>query len=88
VAHLIDLNQRFDLESKSAAEMQTELGHIDDVLAKTFDSLPDDLSAAFTPSGTVERTPGPTGVWNRLLRLLGLGGDNKTPTPDTALNTP
>src|SRR5262249_28289957 len=88
VAHLIDLNQRFDLESKSAAELQTELGHIDDVLAKTFDSLPDDLSAAFGSPGTVEHNPGPTGVWDRLLRILGLGGNTKIKTPGTAMDRP
>jgi hypothetical protein len=88
VAHLIDLNQRFDAESRSAAELQTELGHIDDVLAKTFDSLPDDLSAAFASSGMVERNPGPTGVWDRLLRLLGLNGESKPKTSDTAMQTP
>ena len=88
VAHLIDVNQRFDLESKSAAEMQTELGHIDDVLAKTFDSLPDDLSPIFASPGAAEAKPAPSGLWNRLLRLLGLDGEAKNQHLTAGAGTP
>jgi hypothetical protein len=83
VAHLIELNQRFDAESKSAAELQGELGQIDEVLAKTFDSLPDDLSQAFASPASAPTSPTPAGIWNRLLRLLGLRGDNKLAKSDT-----
>jgi hypothetical protein len=77
VAHLIEINQRFDLESKAAAELQTELGQIDDVLAKTFESLPDDLTPIFGSSGAVDSKPAATGLWSRLLRLLGLDRDKQ-----------
>jgi len=87
VAHLIEVNQRFDLESKSAAELQTELGQMDDVLAKTFDALPDDLSPIFASPTASPAKPGPTGLWSRLLRLLGLEGGTDKPV-NTAMETP
>ncbi len=77
VAHLIDVNQRFDLESKAAAELQTELGQIDDVLAKTFESLPDDLAPIFNPAPSPDAKPASNGLWNRLLRLIGLSRESK-----------
>jgi hypothetical protein len=83
VAHLMDVSQRFDAESKSAAELQTELGQIDEVLAKTFDSLPDDLTPIFASPASAETKPAPTGLWNRLLRLLGLDSDNKNKVAST-----
>src|SRR5262249_12329936 len=80
-AHLIALNQRFDAESRVLDELQTELGHIDDVLARTFDSLPDDLSAAFSSPGAKRANSGPSGIWDRLLHILNLGGEkNAQPT--------
>ncbi len=86
VAHLMDIHQRFDAESKSAAEMQAELGQIDEVLAKTFDSLPDDLSPVFGSTPGVETKPVQTGLWNRLLHLLGFGGDSSNKSINTAAN--
>jgi hypothetical protein len=77
VAHLIELNQRFDLESKSATELQTELGKIDDVLGKTFESLPDDLTPIFATPGKSDTKPAPSGIWERLRRFLGLAGESK-----------
>lgn len=77
IAHLIDVNQRFDLESKSAAELQTELGRMDEVLAKTFDSLPDDLTPIFASGVPNESKPAPIGLWDRLLRLIGMGKDKE-----------
>ena len=41
--------------------MQTELGHIDEVLAKTFDALPDDLTPIFATRGTAEPKRRPAG---------------------------
>ena len=82
VARLIQVNQRFDSESRAAAEMQVELSQID-VLAKTFDSLPDDLTPAFAGSSPAESKPASTGLWTGL-RLLGLGGEAKNITVTSA----
>jgi hypothetical protein len=84
VAHLIEVSQRFDAESQSAAQLQQELGHIDDVLAKTFDSLPDDLSPVFAPSHTPQTPAVNGGIWNRLLRLLGMDATAKSDTANVS----
>jgi hypothetical protein len=88
VAHLIAVNQRFDAESQSAAELQAELGHIDDVLAKTFDSLPDDLTPIFnSPAGPAPK-PAAGGIWNRLLRMLGLEHGSEPKSTITVTENP
>ena len=86
VARLIEVNQRFDNEAKTAAELETELARVDDVLGKTFDSLPDDFSPAFTPSSTASSSNGSTGLWGRFLRFIGVA-DEPEPALTPAMAT-
>ena len=39
--------------------------------------LPDDLSPVFNSRSGAAANPGPTGIWERLLRLFGMGSDAK-----------
>lgn len=81
VAHLIEVNQRFDGEAKAAAELEGELARIDDVLGKTFDSLPDDFTPAFAPTDTGVLRKESTGLWSRFLRFIGIVEE---PKPEVA----
>jgi hypothetical protein len=79
VAQLIETSGRFAAESSAAATLETELAQVDQILSQTFDSLPDDYAPVL--AGT-QNSPGPaaktTGLWSRLLRVLGL---EKEPAP-------
>lgn len=80
VAQLIEVNQRFDSEAKTAAELETELARVDEVLGRTFDSLPDDFTPAFAPGNTSgDPTIGPTGLCSRFMRFICVT-DNQEPT--------
>lgn len=83
VAHLIEVNQRFDGEAKTAAELETELARVDDVLGKTFDSLPDDFTPALTPSNTSGAGSGSTGLWSRFVRFIGFTDEPKAEVVQT-----
>ena len=72
VARLIEINQRFDAEAKTAAELETELARVDDVLGKTFDSLPDDFAPALATGDSGGSGSGSPGLWTRFLRFLHL----------------
>lgn len=76
VAQLIEVNQRFDNEAKSATELEAELVRVDEVLGKTFDSLPDDFTPALTSetgnSGSISAS---TGLWSRFMRFIGVVGE-------------
>jgi hypothetical protein len=87
VAHLVEVNQRFGTEAKTAAELEGELARIDDVLAKTFDSLPTDFAPAFTPTDGGKTSSGSTGLWTRLLRFLGLEDDARPAVAESGGNT-
>lgn len=75
VAHLIEVNQRFDNEAKTAAELEAELARVDDVLGKTFDSLPDDFTRAFAPTGSGGSSTESTGLWRRFMRFIGVADE-------------
>lgn len=81
LAHLIDVNQRFDAEAHAAAELEGELTRFDNVLGKTFEAIPEDFSQVLS-SGTGDEagTSRPTGLWQRLLRFLGLGEKDQDQT--------
>ena len=82
VAQLIETSGTFAAESSAAATLETELAQVDQILSQTFDSLPDDytpvLAGTQNPPDSAANT---TGLWSRLLRVLGL---EKDPAPVVA----
>jgi hypothetical protein len=87
VARLVEVNQRFDNEAKTAAELETELARVDDVLGKTFDSLPDDFSPAFAPASAGSSSSGSTGLWGRFLHFIGVADEPEPNVTPTVANT-
>ncbi len=86
VAQVIEINGRFDGEAKAAADLDGDLARVDEVLGKTFDSLPDDFSSVVTSSaqpGANAPSTGSPGIWSRLLRFLGVSDE---PKPAVAQN--